>query len=136
MDEESEKPCIQDRLRSAAMRLKEIFASWPIISLIVIISIFIVARPEILTNLIGREVLIPIFSEVSLESRFDIIFSIAMILLVSLQYKINKSLLRIEEQRIQPFLYAEIDVDEHGFLRKILIRNRGGGIAYFSKITA
>jgi len=84
LDEEEVKPCIQDRLRSAAMRSKEIFASWPVISLILIISIIIVALPEILTHLIGRKVLIPIFSEISLENRFTILFSFSIVTFSSL----------------------------------------------------
>lgn len=127
MDEESAKPCIQDRLLAVAVRSKEIFASWPIICLTIIILI-IITLPEILTLIIGRKVIIPILSEISLEGRLGILFSFSVALFSSLQYKINKSLLRIEEQRIQPFLYAEIDG------KNIIIENSGGGIAWKCKL--
>ena len=133
LDEEAAKPCIQDRLRSIISRARYIFASWPIICLTILILI-IITLPEILTLTIGREVIIPILSQISLESRFTILFSFSVALFSSLQYKINKSLLMIEEQRIKPRLYAEIEEDEEGFIRKILIKNRGGGIAYFCNI--
>jgi len=130
LDEETVKPCIQDRFRSIISRARDIFASFPIICLTILILI-IITLPEILTLAYGREVIIPIFSKISLENRFMIIFSFSVALFSSLQYKINKSILRIEQQRSQPFLYAEISPDRP----KILIENRGGGIAWGCKIT-
>jgi len=130
LDEDAVRPCIQDRLRSAAMRSKEIFAVWPIICLTILILI-IITLPEILTIAIGRKVIIPIFSQISLEARFGILFSFTVALFSSLQYKINKSILRIEQQRSQPFLHAKISSDE----LSILIENTGGGIAWGCKAT-
>lgn len=137
MDEEKKEkaPCIQDRLRSVAMRSKNIFASWPIICLTIIILI-IIKLPEILPIIYGREVMIPILSEISLEGRFVILFSFSVAIFSSLQYKMNKSILKIEEQRNQPFLYAEISHDRYNKDNlKILIENRGGGIAWGCRVS-
>lgn len=121
-------PCIQDRLRSLATRSKEIFASWPIICQQIILIVLIL--PEILNRIFGKEI-INILPEFTLEIKINFILGTSMALFTAMQYKVNKSLLRIEEQRIQPRLYAEISSDKPS----ILIENRGGGIAWGCIIT-
>ena len=98
MDEEAEKTWIQDRIRLAATRSKEIFASWPVICLTILILIFI-TLPEFLTLAIGRETIIPILSEISLEGRFAILFSFSVALFTSMQYILEKKRNRINDLR-------------------------------------
>jgi len=109
MDEEAAKLCIQDRLRSAATRAKEMFASWPIFFITILFLIFI-TLPEFLTLAIGRETIIPILSQISLEGRFGIFSSIAMILILLKQNQINKSFLKFEQERDRSIRRKEHDI--------------------------
>ncbi len=90
-------PWIQDRLRSAATRSKETFASWPVIFQSIVTIFFLL--PEILNTFIGLEGIMPILSEIPIRSRIDIILSFSIAIFASLQYKINKTLLIIEQNR-------------------------------------
>lgn len=98
MDEEKLKPCIQDRLRSLATRSKEIFASWPVICLTILVLI-IITLPEILTLTIGRKVIIPLFSQLSLEGRIGILFSFSVVLFSSVQYRSERNRNKIIDLR-------------------------------------
>lgn len=100
LDEEEKRkaPCIQDRLRSAATRSKEIFASWPIICLTILVLI-IITLPEILTLTIGRKVIIPLFSQISLEGRIGILFSFSVVLFSSVQYRSERKRNKIIDLR-------------------------------------
>lgn len=98
-DEETVKPCIQDRLRSIISRAaRDILASWPTICITILILI-IITLPESLPIIYGREVTIPIFSKISIEGRFGIFSSVAMIFILLKQNQINKSFLKFEQQR-------------------------------------
>lgn len=96
--DETVKPCIQDRLRSIAVRSKGIFASWPIICLTILILI-IIKLPEILSIIYGREVMIPILSEINLEGRIGILFSLSVILFSSAQYRSERKRNKIIDLR-------------------------------------
>ena len=69
-----------------------------IICLTIVILMFIVI-PEILPILYGREVIIPIFSQISLEGRFTIVFSFSVILFSSAQYRSERTRNKIEDLR-------------------------------------
>jgi len=55
--------------------------------------------PEILPILYGREVIIPIFSQISLEGRFTIVFSLSVILFSSAQYRSERKRNKIIDLR-------------------------------------
>lgn len=98
MDEETVKPCIQDRLRTIAVRSKDIIEFFQIICLTIILLMFIVI-PEILPIIYGREVIIPIFSQISLEGRFTIVISSSVILFSSAQYRSERKRNKIIDLR-------------------------------------
>ena len=66
---------------------------------ITMIILMFVVLPEILPILYGREVTIPIFSQISLEGRFTLVFSLSVILFTSAQYRSERKRNKINDLR-------------------------------------
>ena len=87
-----------DKVSRARARARDIFSYFPILCLTIIILI-IITLPEILTLTIGRETIIPILSEISLEGRFAILFSFSVVLFSSIQYRSERKRNKITDLR-------------------------------------
>lgn len=90
-------PCIQDRLRSAATRSKELFASWPVICISSVLIFLLL--PEILSYLLKEKVILPILSNISIDIRISLVFSSSIAVFSSIQYISAKNRVRIEDAR-------------------------------------
>ncbi len=122
LGEESAKPCIQDRLLSAATRSKDIFASWPILFQFIILIFFLL--PEILDSLLGIKGIMPILSEIPIEGRIGIIFSSSVAVFSSVQYTSAKNRNKIEDSR---YVIEKVYGPLFAIISNFLNRHTSGG---------